>query len=86
LRGREADQQDRRHAAERRLADYEPRISEPFEFEAELVEKRTQHTQLEADLAAQQDGQLPEEKQDALTAFEGTFGGGVQIPGRGRHE
>lgn len=80
----QADQEDRRNAAERRLADYELRIGEPFEFEADLVEKRAQHTQLEADLAAQQDGESAEEDQDAVSSFEGTFGVVIQFPGRGR--
>jgi N12 class adenine-specific DNA methylase len=80
----QADQQDRRDAAERRLADYAPRIGEPFEFEAELTEKRAQHARLEADLAAQQDGESPDKEQDAVSTFEDSFGVVIQFPGRGR--
>jgi chromosome segregation ATPase len=78
------DQQDRRDAAEKRLVDYESRIGESFEFEAELTEKRAQHARLEADLAAQQDSEQTERERDAVSTFEGTFGVVIEFPGRGR--
>lgn len=83
----ETDQgeQEERHAAARtRLADYEPRIGEPFEFEAELLAKRAEHGRLEADLAAQSSGAAAKAEQDAASAFEEMFGVVIQFRGRGR--
>ncbi len=83
----EADQrehEERLVSARKRLADYESRVGEPFEFEAELLAKRADHDRLEADLAAQSSGDAREEKQDAVSAFEETFGVVIQFPGRGR--
>ena len=78
------EQKERLAAARRRVADYEPRIGETFEFEAELLAKRVEHGRLEADLAAQGTGEAKEAEQDAASTFEETFGVTIQFPGRGR--
>ena len=78
------EQEERLAAARNRLADYEPRIAEPFEFEAELLAKRAEHDRIEADLAAQNSGEAAMAEQDAASAFEQMFGVVVQFPGRGR--
>ena len=77
-------EQEERHAAARnRLADYEPRIGEAFEFEAELLAKRAEHDRIEVDLAAK-NGEATKAEQDAARAFEKMFGVVIQFPGRGR--
>jgi hypothetical protein len=78
------EQEERLAAARNRLADYEPRIGEPFEFEAELLAKRAEHDRLDADLAAQSNGAATKAEQDAACAFEEMFGVVIQFPGRGR--
>jgi hypothetical protein len=78
------EQEERLCAARTRLADYESRIGAAFEFEAELTAKRAEHDHLEAELAAQSNGEVTEAKQDAVSAFEELFGVVIQFPGRGR--
>ena len=78
----QAEQEDRRTAAERRLADFEPRIGEPFELEAELAAKRAEHDRLGADLAATATAEPTQAEIDAKTAFEQAFGVVIQFPGR----
>lgn len=78
-----AEQKDRRVAAERRLADFQPRIGDTFEFQAELDAKRADYAQLEADLA-QQKADGGEEQRDPIAIFEEEFGVVIRFPGRGR--
>jgi hypothetical protein len=78
------EQVERLAAARNRLADYEPRIGEPFEFEVELVAKRAEHDQLDTDLAAQSNGEATKAEQDAASTFEEMFGVVIQFPGHGR--
>jgi hypothetical protein len=78
------EQEERLAAARNRLADYEPRIGEAFEFEAELLAKRAEHDRLDADLAAQSNREATKAEQDAASAFEKMFGVVIQFPGRGR--
>jgi hypothetical protein len=77
-------QEERLAAARNRLADYEPRISEAFEFEAELLAKRAEHDRLDAGLTAQNNGEATKAEQDAACAFEEMFGVVIQFPGRRR--
>jgi N12 class adenine-specific DNA methylase/adenine-specific DNA methylase len=78
------EQEERLAAARNRLADYEPRIGEAFEFEAELLAKRAEYDRLDADLAAQSNREATKAEQDAASAFEKMFGVVIQFPGRGR--
>jgi hypothetical protein len=77
-------QEERLAAARNRLADCEPRIGEAFEFEAELLAKRAEHDRLDADLAAQNNGEATKAEQDAVCAFGEMFCVVIQFPGRGR--
>lgn len=78
-----ADQEGRRDAAERRLADFEPRIGDPFEFQAELDAKRADYARLEAELAQQAEAG-PGEQLDPIAVFEEEFGVVIRFPGRGQ--
>ena len=80
----QAEQQDRLAGAERRLADFQPRIGSHFEFEAELAAKRAEHERLEAELAAPNATEAAKDERDAVGAFEEAFGVVIQFPGRGR--
>jgi Helicase conserved C-terminal domain len=82
LEAEQKEQEVRRAAAERRLADFEPRIGEPFEFEAELAAKRGEHERLEAELAATTTAEPTQAEIDAKTAFEQAFGVVIPFPGR----
>jgi hypothetical protein len=78
------EQEERLAAARSRLADYEPRVGAPFEFEAELLSKRAEHDRLDADLAVQNNEEATKAEQDAASAFEDMFGVVIQFPRRGR--
>ncbi len=82
LEAEQAGQEERQEPAESLLADYETCTREPFEREVDLVERRTQHTQLGEDLAVQQDGEPTKKEQEAVSTFEGSFGVVIQFSGR----
>jgi hypothetical protein len=79
-----AEQEGRLEAAQRRNADFEPRIGAPFGFEAELESKRADYLRLEADLAAQKTDASGETQQDAVSLFEEAFRMVIRFPGRGQ--
>ncbi len=73
--------------AARRLADYEPRIGQAFELEAELEAKRKELVAIEAELAAAANGEGrggEAEERDARALFEEEFG--IAVPVAGRHD
>ena len=79
-----SDHQNKLEAAKRALADYQPRIGQPFELEAELRSKEEELARLEAELAAVADGEASSDAadDDPTAAFEAEFG--VVIPFAGR--
>ncbi|MGH7084261.1 MAG: hypothetical protein ACREFN_04645, partial [Acetobacteraceae bacterium] len=79
-----AEWAEKREKAARRLADYEPRVGQAFEFEGEIAAKRKELVAIEAELAAAAIGEGrggEADEADAYAAFAEEFGIAVPFPG-----
>lgn len=84
-----AEWTEKHEKAARRLADYEPRIGQAFEFEGELEAKRNELVAVEVELAGTAIGEGrggEAEEADARAAFEAEFGIVAPFPGRGERD